>query len=101
MGKNYKNPVYDPAKSTFSFPVRLKVLFTHWQSLPNPQDLQLAFLCFSVPSFVTPPFNHNALPLSQVESPEAGIDLEFEVWDKDTLSSDDLIGKVVKVTNLG
>lgn len=48
VGKNYKNPVYDPAKSTFSFPV---------------------------------------------ESPEAGIDLELEVWDKDTLSSDDLIGK--------
>ena len=29
-----------------------------------------------------------------MESPEAGIELELEVWDKDTLSSDDLIGKV-------
>jgi len=48
VGKNYKNPVYDPAKSTFSFPV---------------------------------------------ESPDAGIELELEVWDKDTLSSDDIIGK--------
>jgi len=48
VGKNYKNPVYDPAKSTFSF---------------------------------------------LVESPDAGIELELEVWDKDTLSSDDLIGK--------
>jgi len=48
VGKNYKNPVYDPAKSTFSFPV---------------------------------------------DSPDAGIELELEVWDKDTLSSDDLIGK--------
>lgn len=48
VGKNYKNPVYDPAKSTFSFPV---------------------------------------------ESPDAGVELELEVWDKDMLSSDDLIGK--------
>ena len=36
----------------------------------------------------------------QVESPEAGIELELEVWDKDTLSSDDLIGKVGKKTKL-
>ena len=34
--------------------------------------------------------------MPQVESPEAGVELELEVWDKDTLSSDDLIGKVGK-----
>ena len=36
------------------------------------------------------------LALPQVGSPEEGIELELEVWDKDTLSSDDFIGKVGK-----
>ena len=56
VGKNYKNPVYDPAKSTFSFPVRLKVLFLLIGNFFQTLNIQLALLCFSaVPSFVTLP----------------------------------------------